>query len=182
MSSYGLLYAVDVKSSVIVRRVGANGKLGKPMSVMELGRRLKSGFKKCTWREGSNVSLSSRFARVRVVAGRNNHNVEDAQWLLVEWPPGEDDPSHFVLSTLPKKTSTKELVRTVKNRWRTERAYEDLKGQLGLDHYEGRSFVGWHHHVTVALVCCAFLVAERIRSFSSSASGASPDCPFGHAA
>ena len=182
LSSYGLLYAVDVKSNVIVRRVGAGGKLGKPMSVMELGRRLKSRFRKYTWREGSKASLSSRFARVRVVVGGDANNLEDAQWLLVEWPTGEDEPTHFVLSTLPNNTSVKQLVRTVKTRWRTERAYEDLKGQLGLDHYEGRSFVGWHHHVTVALVCYAFLVAERTRSFSPSAARTRPDCSLAHAA
>lgn len=61
--------------------------------------------------------------------------------------------------------SLTELVATAKNRWRVERSHEDLKGQLGLDHYEGRSFVGWHHHVTVALVCYAFLVAEKARLF-----------------
>ena len=182
LSSYGLLYAVDVKSNVIVRHVGAGGKLGKPMSVMQLGRRLKSRFRKCTWREGSKASLSSRFARVRVVVGSSAHSADDAQWLLIEWPAREDGPEHFVLSTLPKKTSLKDLVRTVKTRWRTERAYEDLKGQLGLDHYEGRSFVGWHHHVTVALVCYAFLVAERARSFSPSAAWACPDHSFAHAA
>jgi SRSO17 transposase len=61
----------------------------------------------------------------------------------------------------------KQLVRLVMQRWRTERAYEDLKGELGLDHYEGRRFPGWHHHVSVVLSCYAFLVAERARHFLS---------------
>ncbi len=165
LTSHGLLYAVDVKSNVVVRRVVSGGTLGKPMTVMQLGRRLKSKFRKCTWREGSKTSLNSRFVRVRVVVGRKDQSPENSQWLLIEWPQGADGPDHFVLSTLPKTISLKGMVRTVKNRWRIERSYEDLKGQLGLDHYEGRSFIGWHHHVTVALTCYAFLVAERVRSF-----------------
>ncbi len=182
LDSHGLLYAVDVKSNVIVRRVGVGGKLGEPMTVMQLGRRLKSKFRKSTWREGSNASLSSRFARVRVVAGADRDDSKNSQWLTIEWPLSEDAPDHFVLSTLPKTISIKEMVRTIKNRWRVERSYQDLKGQLGLDHYEGRSFIGWHHHVTVALVCHAFLVAELARSFSPSASRACPHCSVAYAA
>jgi SRSO17 transposase len=182
LDSHGLLYAVDVKSNVIVRRVGAGGKLGEPMTVMQLGRRLKSKFRKSTWREGANASLSSRFARVRVVAGADRDDSKNSQWLTIEWPLREDAPDHFVLSTLPKTISIKEMVRTIKNRWRVERSYQDLKGQLGLDHYEGRSFIGWHHHITVALVCHAFLVAELARSFSPSASWTCPHCSLAHAA
>lgn len=183
LSSHGLLYAVDVKSNIIVRRVGAGGTLGKPMTVMQLGRRLKSKYRKSTWRQGSKTSLNSRFARVRVVVGSDDQcSSEDSQWLLIEWPQGAEKPDHFVLSTLPKDISIKQMVRTVKNRWRVERSYEDLKGQLGLDHYEGRSFVGWHHHVTVALACYAFLVAERARSIPPSASWTCPNCSIQHAA
>jgi SRSO17 transposase len=87
-----------------------------------------------------------------------------------------------VLSTLPSTTSLKQLVRTFKSRWRIERGYEDLKGELGLDHYEGRSFIGWHHHVTVVLACYAFLVAEHARSFPPSAQRALLDRPLEHAA
>lgn len=165
LDSLGLKYAVDVKSTTVVRRVGRGGRLGKPMSVKKLGRRLKSKFKKSTWREGTKVSLQSRFTRVRVVVGSDDYKDRQPQWLLIEWPPNEDGPDHFVLSTLPKSMSLKKMLNIVKSRWRIERSYEDLKGQLGLDHYEGRSFIGWHHHVTVALVCYAFLVAERARDF-----------------
>lgn len=178
----GLLYAVDVRSNLTVRRVGAEGRLGKPMSVIQLARRIRSKLRKSTWREGSKASLSSHFARVRVVVGRGKRCPESSQWLLVEWAPGADEPDHFVLSTLPKTISLKQMVWTVKNRWRVERSYEDLKGQLGLDHYEGRSFIGWHHHVTVALVCYAFLVAERARSFPPSAPWTCPNCSVTHAA
>lgn len=168
LDANGLKYAVDVNKSTIVRRLGSRGKLGQPMSVERLARRLKSKFRKTTWREGSNGSLQSRFARVRVVVDKG-HSPRQPQWLLIEWPDGEEQPTHYVLSTLPKSLSLKQLVRTVKTRWRIERSYQDLKGQLGLDHYEGRSFVGWHHHVTVALACYAFLVAERARAFPPSA-------------
>ncbi len=135
------------------------------------------------WREGSKVDLNSRFSRVRVVVGRSGDDEKQApQWLLIEWPQGEADPEHFVLSTLPKSISLKEMIRTVKNRWRIERSYEDLKGQMGLDHYEGRSFIGWHHHVTVALVCYAFLVAEQARASSPQAPWTSSYRSIQHAA
>jgi len=183
LDSLDLLYAVDVKSNTQVRRVGANGKLGKPMSVKQLGRRLKSKFAKTTWREGSKVDLNSRFVRIRVVVGKSGDDENQTpQWLLIEWPKGEDGPDHFVLSTLPKSIPLKEMIRTVKNRWRIERSYEDLKGEIGLDHYEGRSFIGWHHHVTVALVCYAYLVAEQARAFSPQASWSSCYGSIQHAA
>ena len=89
-------------------------------------------------------------------------------WLLMEWENGEPAPSKFYLVTLPPTITRKQLVRRVKQRWRTERVYEDLKGELGLDHYEGRRFPGWHHHVSVVLCCYAFLVAERVRHFPPS--------------
>ena len=85
-------------------------------------------------------------------------------------PPNEDEPTKFTLSSLPKRVSTKRLVWMTKERWRTERVYEDLKGELGLDHFEGRRFRGWHHHVSVALCCYAFIVAEQVRSFPPSGS------------
>ena len=89
-------------------------------------------------------------------------------WLLVEWPEGNENPTNYVLSNLPETTSLEDMLMICGKRWRIERSYQDLKGQLGLDHYEGRSFVGWHHHVSVVLVCYAFLVAQRARSFSPS--------------
>ena len=80
-----------------------------------------------------------------------------------------------MLVTLPKSWSKKQLVRTIKQRWRIERSYQDLKGELGLDHFEGRSYRGWQHHVTCALACYAFLVAERAGAFPPSARGAQED-------
>ncbi len=83
----------------------------------------------------------------------------------MEWPDGESEPANYFFSSLPEKTKRIHLVRTTMQRWRTERVYEDLKGELGLDHFEGRRFRGWHHHISVVLCCYAFAVAERHRIF-----------------
>jgi SRSO17 transposase len=174
-----LTYAVEVKSNTVVRRILSGGTLGVKQSVKKLGRRFKSKFRRVTWREGTRRPLHSRFARVRVVDSREN---SPPQWLLIEWPEGEAEPTKFVLCTMPKGTSLKQMVRTFKSRWRIERSYEDLKGELGLDHYEGRSFIGWHHHVTVVLVCYAFLVAERSRSFFPSTARTDHPSAFANAA
>jgi len=90
-------------------------------------------------------------------------------------PDSEPRPTKFSLTTLPAKMSEKEIIRLLKERWRTERMYEDLKGELGLDHFEGRSFTGWHHHVSVVMCCYAFVVTERARAFSPQSSGAGAD-------
>ena len=95
-------------------------------------------------------------------------------WMIVEWPEHEETPQKFVLTTLPRRMTKKQIVRIVMERWRTEQAYCELKGELGLDHFEGRSFPGWHHHVTVVLCCYAFVVAERVRRFPPSAAPADP--------
>jgi SRSO17 transposase len=89
-------------------------------------------------------------------------------WLVMEWRSDDDSTPKFYLTTLPRRMSHKQLVRILKERWGTERMYEDLKGELGLDHFEGRSFVGWHHHVSVVLCCYAFVVAEQMRVFPPS--------------
>ena len=133
----------------------------------------KSAFRKVTWRDGTKKKLSSRFCFVRV---KTTHDdgiplaAREPQWLLAEWPSDEKTPSKFVLTTLPRRMTKRQIVRLLKERWRTERMYEDLKGELGLDHFEGRSFPGWHHHVSVVLCCFAFVVAERVRAFPPSAS------------
>jgi SRSO17 transposase len=132
------------------------------------------GFRRCTWREGTKQDLSARFAALRIVAAHDDGQLledRDQEWLLIEWRDGEDEPANYFLSSLPARMTKKQLVRIVMQRWRTERAYEDLKGELGLDHFEGRSFPGWHHHVSVVLCCYAFVVAERARHFPPSASG-----------
>ncbi|HMJ10769.1 MAG TPA: IS701 family transposase [Polyangiaceae bacterium] len=177
-----LQYALDVQSTTMLRRVGKDGVLGKRMSAAQLGVLLSGELSTVTWRQGSKTAMRSRFARTRVVVDRDDGTRREPQWLLIEWPVGEPAPTKFVLSTLPHSTSLKQMVRTFKSRWRIERAYEDLKGELGLDHYEGRSFIGWHHHVTVVLACYAFLVAEHARSFPPSTRRAVHDNALEHAA
>ena len=146
---------------------------GEPLGAQALGMKLgHRAFRRLTWREGPGGRLSSRFAFVRVkVAHDDGTDAGDREpmWLVIEWPTGEDKPTKFVLTTLPRRMTKKQFVRIFKERWRTERAYQELKGELGLHHFEGRSFTGWHHHVTVVLCCYAFIISERVRRFSPSA-------------
>jgi SRSO17 transposase len=176
--TYGLDYAVGVNSTTKVWALDSRERRrGEPVSALDLGVQLgPSAFRRVTWREGSarpsRNKLSSRFCFRRVhVAHDDGVPAMDRGpvWLVIEWPDGEERPTKFTLTTLPRRMSKKQIVRTIKERWRTERAYEELKGELGLDHFEGRSFPGWHHHVTVVLCCYAFVVAERVRRFPPSA-------------
>jgi len=177
--AHGLDYGVAIHATTKVRRVGSGGRLGLPFSAAELALRIpKKKFRKITWRGGTKAPLASRFhiCRVKTVHddGMPIENRE-AVWLLIEWPFGEIQPTKFMLTTLRHAMSKKQLVRHIKERWRTERMYEDMKGELGLDHFEGRSFRGWHHHVSVVICCYAFIVAERARAFPPSAGRKDPD-------
>jgi SRSO17 transposase len=168
----GLPYAVDIEGSTKVCVGGARGKAGRGISARELALSLGiRAYRRVSWREGSKRELWSWFACRRVFIPRDAKRLGKREnvWLLVEWPPEEDAPTKFTLLTLPKSTRIRSLVRVSRQRWRTERVYEDLKGELGLDHFEGRSFAGWHHHVTVALSCYAFAAAEQARAFPPSA-------------
>jgi SRSO17 transposase len=169
----GLHYAVGISSNTtvwVVDRQGGHGLV--KWTPKEIAKELeRKQFRRTTWREGTNERLSARFAARRVVAGHDDGHPpseREEQWLLMEWRDGEKEPAHFYLLTLAKETSRKQMVRLVKERYRTERAYEDLKNELGLDHFEGRRFSGWHHHVSVALSCYAFIVAEKCRAFPPS--------------
>src|SRR6218665_1882583 len=116
------------------------------------------------WREGSRGAQSSRFAAVRVrSAVRHVHGVAPGpeEWLLVEWPRGEEAPTKYALCSLPADTSRKKLVRLWKLRWRVERDYQEMKQEVGLDHFEGRSWRGFHHHATLCAVAHAFLALRR---------------------
>ena len=159
---------------------------GAPVGAQDLGVKLgRRAFRRLTWRVGPGGKLSSRFAFRRVkVAHDDGTDAGDREpmWLMIEWPDGESRPTKFVLTTMPRRMSKKQIVRIVKERWRTERTYEELKGELGLDHFEGRSFPGWHHHVSVVLSCYAFIVAERVRLFSPSAGRQADADPFAVAA
>jgi SRSO17 transposase len=116
------------------------------------------------WREGSNDGLSSRFARVRVRAAHRDCNLTDSrppEWLLIEWPRGEEAPIKYWLSTLPETIAFRRLVDLAKLRWRIERDYQELKQEIGLGHYEGRGWRGFHHHATLCIAAYGFLVSER---------------------
>jgi SRSO17 transposase len=173
----GLHYAVGVDPKTSVVLFDKLGRLrDEILGVRELAFRIqkRDGFRRCTWRHGTNDDLSARFALRRVVPaydacyGMSNR---EPLWLLIEWRDGEDEPANYFFCSFPSRRSKKSLVRTVMQRWRTERAYQDLKGELGLDHFEGRRFPGWHHHISVVLCCYAFIVAERARRFPPSARG-----------
>ncbi len=137
----------------------------RPLSVKALAMSLSArSFRKVTWREGTNEALSSRFAALRVrPAFRDNWRKEPhaALWLLIEWPKGDAEPAKYWLSTLPETTPLKTLVDMAKLRWRIERDYQDLKQEIGLSHYEGRSWRGFHHHATLSIAAYGFLVSER---------------------
>jgi SRSO17 transposase len=171
---FGLDYGVAIHAPTKVWLVDSlNRRRGEALGVQQLGVDLgRRAFRRITWREGTRPrKLASNFCFRRVkVVHEDGTEVADREplWLMMEWPEGESKPTKFVLTTLPRRMSKKEIVRTVKERWRTERAYEELKGELGLDHFEGRSFPGWHHHVSVVLACYAFVVSERVRAFSPS--------------
>jgi SRSO17 transposase len=115
------------------------------------------------WREGSADWLSSRFARVRVSVGHNKLVPEKLQpeWLLIEWPEGEAEPTKYWLSTLPAEVGFQRLVDLAKMRWRIERDYQELKQEVGLGHYEGPGWRGFHHHATLCIAAYGFLIAER---------------------
>jgi len=119
-----------------------------------------------TWREGTNVKLRSRFARVRVLAAHRDHlrnTLPEAQWLLIEWPKGDSEPLKYWLSTLSEDTPLERMVYEAKMRWRIERDYQDLKQDLGLAHYEGRGWRGFHHHASLSISAYGFLLAQRLR-------------------
>ena len=186
-----LQYVVGVQSSMTVWEPGKQplpakprGEMGRPprllrrtsdhqpVSVKQLAMSLpSSAFKAITWREGTDRKLQSRFAAVRVrPAHRDYWKAEPhaEEWLLIEWPRGEAEPAKYWISTLSLNTSLTSLVKMAKHRWIIERDYQELKQELGLGHFEGRNWRGFHHHATLCIAAYGFLVAERNR-FSPSA-------------
>lgn len=138
-------------------------------SVLEFAKNLADeSWLQITWREGKKGPMTGRFAAVRVLpshgAKRRRKIFEPVQWLLVEWPVTAPEPTKFWLSNLPEDTSLKELIYWAKLRWWVEQNYQQLKDDLGLDHFEGRSWAGWHHHVTLTMIAFNFLVTEGFRS------------------
>ena len=146
-----------------------------PLSARELALSLPSAsWKTIAWRAGTKQPLQSRFAVLRVrPAHRDQERAEPypEEWLLMEWPKEESEPTKYWLSTLPAATTLRELVRMAKHRWIIERDYEELKQELGLGHYEGRGWRGFHHHATLCIAAYGFLLAERSRFSPSARSG-----------
>jgi SRSO17 transposase len=138
-----------------------------PLSAKALAISLPTeAWEQVTWREGTNAQLVSRFAAVRVRPAHRDHKRTEPrpeEWLVIEWPEGEAEPTKYWLSSLPATTPLAELVDTAKLRWRIERDYQELKQEFGLGHYEGRGWRGFHHHATLCIAAYGFLVSERGR-------------------
>jgi len=192
ITELGLQYVVGVESSTTVWQPGqqplpapprkpGRGAVPKrlqrsadhqPLAAKQLACSLPaSAWKEIGWRPGSQATLRFRFAAVRVRPAHRDYKRTEPhpeEWLLIEWPKKESEPTKYWLSTLPAKTSLKSLVKMAKHRWIIERDYEELKQELGLGHYEGRGWRGFHHHAVLCIAAYGFLVSERNR-FSPSA-------------
>ncbi|MGQ0530649.1 MAG: IS701 family transposase [Panacagrimonas sp.] len=185
LSALGLTYLVGITSTIVVWPPGIDplpppaysgqGRIPvqprrtaqrQPVSVKALAHGLPArAFRTVCWRQGTNESLSSRFAAVRVrPAGghRGRARLWPRQWLLIEWPKGDVEPAKYYLSTLPERATLQELVGVAHRRWRIERDDQELKQEFGLGHYEGRGWRGFHHHASLTIAAYAFLMAERL--------------------
>jgi SRSO17 transposase len=177
MTALGLIYVVGIQPKLLVwppgtgpRRKGSplnnTGRRDEPelISAKKLALGLpKRAWRTIQWREGSADCLSSRFARVRVRVGHSQLNAEKLprEWLMIEWPEGEAEPTKYWLSTLPANVGFHKLVDLAKLRWRIERDYQELKQEVGLGHYEGRGWRGFHHHASLCIAAYGFLIAEQ---------------------
>jgi SRSO17 transposase len=185
LSDLGLPYVVGITSSAVVwppgveplppKRYGGTGRppvmprrtrRRQPLSVKALAQALPANaVQTISWREGTNATLSGRFAAVRVRhAGGNvgRARLHPEQWLLIEWPAGDAEPPKYFLSNLSADTAINDLVAEAHMRWRIERDYQDLKQELGLGHCEGRRWRGFHHHAALTIAAYGLLVAERV--------------------
>lgn len=176
----GLDYAVGVHHPTLVWRPGTTFEVppktsskgpacrnpratqGAPISIGVLAQELT--YRAVTWREGTRGKQRSRFAAVRICTA-HRHTTGAApgpeEWLLCEWPALQPAPTKYYLVSLPATTSLRDLVRIAKLRWRVERDYQDLKGEVGLDHFEGRTWLGFHHHAALCAAAHAFLALRR---------------------
>lgn len=138
-----------------------------PPSVKQLAQNLRpQDWQTISWREGTNAPLSGRFAAVRIHSAHRYQQQSQllrAEWLVIEWPQDEDEPTKYWLSTLPPQSSLRELVYALKTRWYIERDYQELKQEIGLGHFEGRGWTGFHHHATLCIAAYGFIIAERAR-------------------
>ena len=184
IEALGLEYVVGVQSSTTVwppgmaplparprKVIGRPPKLlrrspqHQPLSIRELVLGLGSSIlRPVNWREGTRGPMRSRFAALRVRLAHRDYwrsQPHPEQWLLIEWPKAQTEPTKYWLSNLPASISLRQLVATAKLRWRIERDYEELKQELGLGHFEGRNWRGFHHHATLSIAAYGFLVRER---------------------
>jgi SRSO17 transposase len=177
MTALGVTYVVGIQPKILVWPPGTGPKRrGRPLnntgrrdepdliSVKNLTRGLSAdAWQTIRWRAGSAEWLSSRFARVRVRVAHSQLLPEllAQEWLLIEWPEGETAPTKYWLSTLPANIGFQQLVDLAKLRWRIERDYQELKQEVGLGHYEGRGWRGFHHHATMCIAAYGFLISER---------------------
>lgn len=189
-----LQYVVGVQSSTTVWGLGAGPlpplarkRMGRPprllrrdkdhqpVTVRELALSLAAeSWRMVPWRQGTRQRLRSRFAIVRVRPAHRDYwqaEPHPEEWLLIEWPKGEAEPTKYWLSTLPPETKLRDLVAIAKHRWIIERDYEELKQELGLGHFEGRGWRGFHHHATLCFAAYGFLVGERNRFSPSTRAG-----------
>ncbi len=182
-----LSYAVEVEPETVVwtqdpnlplpppKRMGRPRRyppleaLSKPENLKTVAQRLpKTAWKNVTWRQGSRGPQRSRFARIPVWAAHGwriqAHPERVAEWLLLEWPREEAEPIKYWLAHFETPApGLRRLVRIARARWRIELDYRELKEELGLDHYEGRHWIGWHHHVCLVSLAYAFLRSEQAR-------------------
>jgi SRSO17 transposase len=173
ITELGKPYVAGIQPQMLVWKPGKRpgrapkkGRLDAPavISVKEVALRLpEQAWRTIEWREGTHEPLSSRFARVRVHIASSQEPAEKPaqEWLLIEWPKGEEEPTKYWLSTLPDDISFRDLVDAAKLRWRIERDYQDLKQEVGLGHFEGRGWLGFHHHATMCIAAYGFLISER---------------------
>lgn len=140
----------------------------EPVTVKALAMALSpQAWSTVTWREGANNELSGRFTALRVRPAHRDYlatKMRPEEWLLIEWPEGEAGPAKYFLTTAPEEAALAQMVFVTKMRWRIERDYHDLKQEVGLGHYEGRGWRGFHHHATLSIAAYGFLMAQRLKA------------------
>ena len=164
----GVAHAGDVTIDVDITH-GVCGTVNHPEAAALAAEVGEDAYERICWRQGTKGELASRFTAIRVkltnVKLRSAHADGElpVRWLLAQWPEGKNAPTDFWISDLPDDTPIENLVALAKLRWRIEQDYRELKDALGLDHFEGRSWPGWHHHTTLVSVAHGFLTLERLR-------------------
>ena len=176
ITALGLPYVAAILSTTKVRPVREDDPKPPRVSVEALALSLpKRAWRTVAWREGTNKKLRSRFARVRVrVAPIRGEARFAEETLLIEWPKGEAAPTKYWLTTVDPDMPLRRLVDLAKGRWRIEHDYRDMKQEIGIGHYEGRGWRGFHHHGTLCIAAYGFLISERERIPPSGPHSAAP--------